>query len=92
MIDFLVGNIHLQIYSDIHIIPKLSQDDNKKLAVSFNHTLKYIDDVLSINNHNFHNYVHLIYPDEFEIKDTIESDKICFIYSHFTFILTPVTD
>jgi hypothetical protein len=24
--------------------------------VSFNHTFKYIDDVLSINNHNFHNY------------------------------------
>ena len=30
---------------------------------------------LSINNHNFHNYVHLIYPDELDIKDTTESDK-----------------
>jgi hypothetical protein len=47
----------------------------KKLAVSFNHTFRYIDDVLSINNHNFHNYVLLIYPDELEIKDTTESDK-----------------
>jgi hypothetical protein len=28
---------------------------------------------ISINNHNFHNYVHLIYPDELEIKDTTES-------------------
>jgi hypothetical protein len=36
---------------------KLSQDDNKKLAVSFNHTFRYIDNVLSINNFNFHNYV-----------------------------------
>jgi hypothetical protein len=43
--------------------------------VSFNHTFRYIDDVLSIINHNFHNYVHLIYPDELEIKDTTESDK-----------------
>jgi hypothetical protein len=51
------------------------QDNNKKLATSFNHTFRYIDDVLSINNHNFHNYVHLIYPDELEIKDTKESDK-----------------
>jgi hypothetical protein len=49
--------------------------NNKKLAVSFNHTFTYIDDVLSINNHNFHNYVHLIYSDELKIKDTIESDK-----------------
>jgi hypothetical protein len=47
----------------------------KKLAVSFNPTFRYIDDVLSINNHNFHNYVHLIYPDDLEIKDTTESDK-----------------
>jgi hypothetical protein len=42
--------------------------------VSFNHTFRYID-VLSINNHNFHNYARLIYPDELEIKDTTESDK-----------------
>jgi hypothetical protein len=43
--------------------------------VSFNHTYRYIDDVLSINNRNFHDYFHLIYPHEFEIKDTTESDK-----------------
>jgi hypothetical protein len=36
--------------------------------------LKYIY-VLSINNHNFYNYVHLIYPDELKIKDTTESTK-----------------
>jgi hypothetical protein len=47
----------------------------KKLAVSFNHTFRYLDDVLSINNHNFHNYVHLIHSLELEIKDTTESDK-----------------
>jgi hypothetical protein len=46
----------------------------KKLTLSFNHTSRYIDDVLSINN-DFHNYVHLIYPDELKIKDTTESDK-----------------
>ena len=54
---------------------KLLRDNNKKQAVSFNHTFRYIDDVLSINNHNFHNYVHLIHPDELGIKDTTESDK-----------------
>jgi hypothetical protein len=57
------------------IVQKLLQDDNKKLAVSINHTFKYIDYVLSINIHNFHNYVHLIYPDELKIKDTTESEK-----------------
>jgi hypothetical protein len=44
--------------------------DIKKIAVSFNHIFIYIDDVLSINNHNFHKYVNLIYPDRLEIKDT----------------------
>jgi predicted solute-binding protein len=38
-----------------------------------NHTFRYIDGVPSINNHIFHNYVHLIYPDEREIKYTEES-------------------
>jgi hypothetical protein len=45
------------------------------IAVSVNHKFRYIDDVVSINNHNFHNYVPLIYPNELEIKDTTESDK-----------------
>jgi hypothetical protein len=43
--------------------------------VSLNHTFRYIYDVLSIINRNFHNYVHLIYLDELEIKDTTEYDK-----------------
>jgi hypothetical protein len=32
---------------------KLLQGNNKKLAVSFKNTFRYINDVLSINNHNF---------------------------------------
>jgi hypothetical protein len=36
--------------------------------------LRYIDDVLAINNHNFYNCVHFIYPNELEIKDTTDSD------------------
>jgi hypothetical protein len=51
------------------------RDKNDELTVSFNHTYRYIDDVLSINNHNFHKYVHMKYPNELEIKDTKESDK-----------------
>ena len=41
--------------------------------MSFNLTFRYIDDVLSINNDNFHTYVNVIYPDQLEIKDTTES-------------------
>ena len=70
----LLADLFLYLY-EAEFVQKLLRDNNKKLAVSFNHTFRYIDDVLSINNHNFHNYVHLIYPDELEIKDTTESDK-----------------
>ena len=41
--------------------------------MTFNLTFRYIDDVLSINNDNFHTYVNTIYPNELEIKDTTES-------------------
>jgi hypothetical protein len=43
------------------------------LAVAFNPTFRYIDDVLSINNEQFHSFVDSIYPSELEIKDTAES-------------------
>jgi hypothetical protein len=42
---------------------KLLQDNNKNWPCPIHH------------NHNFQNYVHLIYPDDLEIKDTTESDK-----------------
>ena len=35
-------------------------------------TFRYIDDVLSINNNQFHSYVDSIYPNKLEIKDTTE--------------------
>jgi hypothetical protein len=58
-----------QTYSYIHTKQNLFRKcyetvTKKKLAVYFNHTFRYIDDVLSTNNHNFHNDVHLIYFDE----------------------------
>jgi hypothetical protein len=47
---------------------------NKPLVVSFNSTFRYIGDVLSINNDQFHSYVDsILYPSELEIKDTTES-------------------
>ena len=78
----LLADLFLYSY-EAEFVQKLLRDKNKKLAVSFNLTYRYIDDVLSINNHNFHNYVHFIYPDELNIKDTTESDK-CASYLDIT--------
>ena len=48
-------------------------EKKKSLAMTFNLTFWYIDNVLSINNSYCHTYVDLIYPSELEIKDTTES-------------------
>jgi hypothetical protein len=86
----LLADLFLYSY-EAEFVQKLLRDINKKLPVSFNHTFRYIDDVLSINNHNFHNYVHLLYPDELEIKNTTESDKSA-SYLDILLMLTPIAD
>ena len=45
----------------------------KQLASRFNFTYRYIDDVLTINNPEFENYLGQMYPAELEIRDTTES-------------------
>jgi hypothetical protein len=62
------------LYSyEAEFIQKLEHQKNKPLVVAFNSTFRYIDDVLSINNNQFHSYFDSIYPSELEIKDTTES-------------------
>ena len=68
----LLADLFLYSY-EAEFIQKLVREKNKSLAVAFNSTFRYIDDVLSINNCYFHTYVDSIYPSELEIKDTTES-------------------
>jgi hypothetical protein len=61
----------LFLYSyDAYFIQRLLKKNEKKLSQSFNFTFHYIDDVLSLNNSIFCDFVDLIYPIELEIKDT----------------------
>jgi hypothetical protein len=46
----------------------------------------------SIGAHYFHNCVHVIHPQELEIKDNTESDKFASYLDIFYLILTPVAD
>jgi hypothetical protein len=61
------------LYYEAEFIQKLLHGKNKPLAVAFISTFRYIKDVLSIKNDQFHSYVDSIYPSELEIKDTTES-------------------
>ena len=53
----------------------LLKKNEKKLARSFNFTFRYIDDVLSLNNSRFGDFVDRTYPIELEIKDTTGTDS-----------------
>jgi hypothetical protein len=53
----------------------LLKKNGKKLARSFNFTFRYVDDVLSLNNSRFGDFVDRIYPIALEIKDTTDTDR-----------------
>ena len=68
----LLADFFLYSY-EADFIQSLLSTGKKHLASRFNLTYRYIDDVLSINNPEFENYLGQMYPAELEIKDTTES-------------------
>jgi hypothetical protein len=55
---------------EAYFIQGLLKKNEKKLARSSNFAFRYIDDVLSLNNSRFGDFVDRIYTIELEIKDT----------------------
>ena len=56
----------------------MKQDMTK--AVQFSKTFRYIDDLLSVNDENFGNYISDIYPSDLELKDTtLTSNEMCYL-------------
>ena len=68
----LLADIFLYSY-EADFIQSLLSTGQKHLASRFNLTYRYIDDVLSINNPEFENYLGQMYPAELQVKDTTES-------------------
>ena len=68
----LLADLFLYSYESQYI-QSLLRLYKKPTAKSFNFTYRYIDDVLSLNNPNFGDYLQVIYPTELEVKDTTES-------------------
>jgi hypothetical protein len=70
----LLADLFLYSY-EADFIQGLLKKNEKKIARSFNFTFRYIDDVLSLNNSRFVDFVDRIYPIELEIKDTTYTDR-----------------
>jgi hypothetical protein len=70
----LLAGLFLYSY-EAECIQGLLKKNEKNLARSFNFTFHYIDDVLSLNNSSFGDFVDHIYPNEREIKDTTDTDR-----------------
>ena len=68
----LLADLFLYSY-EAEFIQDLLKSGHKKLAKQFNFTFRYIDDVLSLNNSRFSDNLHLMYPEELEIKNTTDS-------------------
>ena len=65
----LLADLFLYSYES-EFLQKLEKDKKIHEARAFIFTYRYIDDVLSINNSRFAEFLPLIYPPELEVKET----------------------
>ena len=70
----LLADLFLYSYES-DFLDGLLKQKQKQFAQSFNFSFRYIDDVLSLNNSRFGDFLHLIYPSQLEIKDTTDTVK-----------------
>ncbi|KAK3083072.1 hypothetical protein FSP39_013191 [Pinctada imbricata] len=70
----LLADIFLYSY-EAEFIQSLVSEGKRYLASEYNFTYRYIDDVLSINNPKFADYLSSIYPSELEVKETTETNN-----------------
>ena len=54
---------------------KILMKNNLCVAKKFNNTIRYIDDLLPVNNSRFEKEICNIYPPELTLKRTSESDR-----------------
>ena len=72
------ADLFLHTFEYDFMLRTMKQDMTK--AVQFSNTFRYIDDLLSVNNENFGNYISDIYPSDLELKDiTLTPNEVCYL-------------
>ena len=64
----LLADLFLHTFEYDSMVKTIKQDITK--AIQFSNTFRYIDDLFSINNLDFGNYIIEIYPSELQLTDT----------------------
>ena len=75
--------LHTFVPSYLHtfVVKTMKHDITK--AIQFSNTFRYIDDLFSINNVDFANYISAIYPPELQLTDTsTSSTEVCYLDTH----------
>ena len=68
----LLADLFLYSY-EADFVQHLQKSKSRKQRKSFNLTFRCIDDVLSLNNPKFGDYIDVIYPQELQIQDTTDA-------------------
>ena len=80
----LLADLFLYSYEN-EFLDKLIKEGKRKLARKFNLSYRYIDDLTSISNKRFKEFISDIYPKELTISETTESTSVA---SYFDLLFT----
>ena len=73
-----LADLFLHTFEYDFMVKTMKQDITK--AIQFSNTFRYIDDLFSINNVDFGNYISVIYPSELQLTDTsTSSTEVCYL-------------
>ena len=74
----LLADLFLHTFKYDFMVKTMKQDIAK--AIQFSNTFRYIDDLFSINNVDFGNYISAIYPSELQLTATsTSSTEVCYL-------------
>ena len=77
----LLADLFLHTFEYDFLVKAMKHDISK--AIQFSNTFRYIDDLFSINNVDFGNYISVIYPPELQLTDTsTSSTEVCYLDTH----------
>ena len=72
----LLADLFLHTFEYDFMVKTMKQDITK--AIQFSKTFRYINDLFSINNKDFGNYISTSYPSELQLTDTSTSSTAKF--------------